>query len=124
MTTTLDNRKVMVVDADPSMRMRFKQMLIGNGFDVAEAANGVEAISVYRDCLPDMVFMDIALPDMDGLAALNELKSIDSDAKVAMFIVIGQQALVVDALKAGAVDFVIKPIVQNQVPATISSASS
>ena len=108
----------MVVDDDASMRMGCKQMLVENGFDVAEAASGYEAISVY------MVFMDIVMPDMDGLAALKEIKKMDPNAKVAMAIVKGQQALVMVALKTGAVDFVIKPFDQKQVLGTIKRALS
>ena len=114
----------MVVDDDASMRMGCKQMLVENGFDVAEAASGYEAISVYKVFQPDMVFMDIVMPDMDGLAALKEIKKMDPNAKVAMAIVKGQQALVMVALKTGAVDFVIKPFDQKQVLGTIKRALS
>ena len=85
-------RKVMVVDGDAFMRMRLMQMLVANGFDVAEAANGIEAISVYRDFQPDLMFMDITLPDMSGLDALKEIKVIYPNALVAMLVVEGQQA--------------------------------
>ena len=102
----------MVVDDDASTRMSCKQLLVENGYDVAEAANRIEAISVYSDFQPDMVFMDITMPDMDGLIALQEIMVMDPNAKVAMAIVMGQQALVMVALKTGAVDFVIKPFDQ------------
>ena len=117
-------RKVMVVDDDSSMRMGCKQILVENGFDVAEAASGYEAISVYKDFQPDMVFMDIVMPDMDGLAALKKIIEMDPNAKMGMAIVKGQQALVMVALKTGAVDFVIKPFDQKQVLGTIKRALS
>ena len=115
-------RKVMVVDDDVIMRIHCKQMLVENGFDVAEAANGIEAISVYQDYQPDMVLMDITMPDMGGLDALKEIKVINPNAQVAMLTVEGQQALVMEAFKTGAVDFVIKPFDQEEVLGTIKKA--
>lgn len=114
----------MVVDDDASARKGLTRTLVENGFDVAEAANGIEAISVYGDFRPDMVFMDVIMPGMDGLAALEEIKTLDPNAKVAMTIVKGQQALVLVALKAGAVDFVIKPFDEKQVLGAIKKALS
>ena len=114
----------MVVDDDASARKGLTRALAENGFDVAEAANGVEAISVYGDFRPDMVFMDVTMPGMDGLAALAEIKTLDPNAKVAMIIVMGQQALVLVALKAGAVDFVIKPLDEKQILDAIKKALS
>ncbi len=119
---TMGIRKVMVVDDDSAMRTYCKKMLVENGFDVVEAANGTEAISVYKESQPDMVLMDITMPDMDGLTALKEIKKIDPGAKVAMVTAIGQQALVMEALKTGAMDFVIKPFDQESVLGTIEKA--
>ncbi len=113
---------VMVVDDAAFMRMRCKKMLVENGFDVVEAANGIEAISVYKESHPDMVLMDITMPEMDGLAALKEIKKLDPNAKVAMVTAMGQQALVIEALKMGAMDFVIKPFDQDRVLGTIKRA--
>lgn len=97
-------------------------MLVENGFEVAEAANGFEAISVYSEFRPDIVFMDINMPDMDGLTALQKIMVMDPKAKVAVAIIMGQQALVLDALKLGAIDFVIKPFDEKQVLGTINKA--
>jgi len=115
-------RKVMVVDDDSSMRNDCKQILVENGLDVAEAVNGIEAVSVYSDVRPDMVFMKITMPDMDSLTALQEIMAIDSNAKVAVAVVKGQQASVLVALKLGAVDFVIKPFCQEQILCAIDRA--
>ena len=112
-------QRVMVVDDDESTRMDCKQLLVEAGFDVAEADNGIEAISIYGEFQPDIVFMDITMPDMDCLIALQEIIVMDPDAKVAMAVVMGQQASVMVALKLGAVDFVIKPFCQEQVLGTI-----
>ena len=96
--------------------------MVENGFDVAEAGNGIEALSVYSEFQPDIVFMDINMPDMDCLIALQEIMVMDPNAKVAMAVVMGQQASVMVALKLGAVDFVIKPFRQDQVLGTIDRA--
>ena len=112
-------RKVMVVDDDPLMRIHLKQMLVENGYDVAEAADGIEAISVYQVFQPDMVFMNII---KGGLAALKEFKVINPNAQVAMIVDEGQQALVMEALKTGAVDFVTKPFDQEEVLGTLNKA--
>ena len=111
--------KVMVVDDAAFMRMRSKKMLVENGFDVVEAANGIEAISVYKESHPDMVLMDITMPDIDGITALKEIRAFDPNARVAMVTAMGQQSMVVEALKAGAKDFVIKPFDQDRVLAAI-----
>ncbi len=99
---------IMVVDDAAFMRMRCKKLLTQSGYDVLEANTGAQAVEVYKECRPDMVLLDITMPDMDGLAALREIKKIDPNAKVAMVTAMGQQSIVTDALKAGAQDFVIK----------------
>ena len=112
-------KKVMVVDDNESTRLSCKDMLVENGFDVAEAANGKDAISVCSDFLPDMVFMDITMPDMDGLLALQEIIVMDPGAKVAMAMEVGQQSSIKLAIKMGAVDFVMKPLCPEQVLGSI-----
>ena len=115
-------QKVMVVDDDAFTRMHCKDMLVQSGFDVAEAANGTDAIAVYEDFHPDMVLMDLIMPGIGGLNALKEIKVNDPDARVAVVIANGQQALILDALNIGAVDFVIKPFEKAQVLDTIRKA--
>ena len=112
-------QKVMVVDDDESTRMDCWQLLVEAGYDVAEASNGDDAISVYSDFQPDMVFMDITKPDMDCLRALQEIIVMDPRAKVAMAMDIDQQRSLRLAMKMGAVGFVIKPICQEQLLSTI-----
>ena len=112
-------QRVMVLDDDASTRIGCKEMLVENGYDVVEAANGIGAISVYSDFQPDMVFMDITMPDMDGLLALQEIMTMDPCAKVAIVMERGQQASLKKAMKIGAVDFVIKPVDREQVLDTI-----
>jgi two-component system, chemotaxis family, chemotaxis protein CheY len=100
---------VLVVDDAAFMRMRCAKLLKDNGYEVIEAGNGVEAVASYRDMRPDAVLLDITMPEMDGLTALKEIKKLDPSAKVAMVTAMGQQTIVMDALKSGARDFVLKP---------------
>ena len=94
--------KILVVDDAAFMRMRCSKLLMKNGFQVVEAATGVEAVATYKANKPDGVLMDITMPDMDGLAALKEIKKHDPDARIAMVTAMGQQSLVMEALKEGA----------------------
>ncbi len=102
--------RILIVDDALFMRGVLKDMLVQRGYDVVgEAANGVEAIEKYRELRPDLVTLDITMPDMTGLAALKAIKDIDSDAKVIMCSAMGQNAMVMEALRNGALDFIIKP---------------
>ncbi len=110
---------VMVVDDAAFMRMKCAKLLTENGYEVVEASNGAEAVETYKSKKPDAVLLDITMPDMDGLTALKEVMKIDPDAKVAMVTAMGQQSIVMDALKAGAKDFVIKPFDADRVLAAV-----
>lgn len=107
--------KVLVVDDAQFMRMRAVKLLTQNGYECVEAANGVEAVQKYKEEKPDGVMMDITMPDMDGLEALKQLRKIDPSAKVTMVTAMGQQSIVMEAIKAGARDFVVKPFDPNRV---------
>lgn len=101
--------KVLVVDDASFMRMRMSKLLLEYGHEVEEAENGVEAIAKYQDTNPDVVLMDITMPVMDGIEAVKKIKENDVDANIIMCSAIGQQAMVIEALKAGAKDFIVKP---------------
>ena len=107
--------KVMVVDAAAFMRVRACKVLQDNGHEVVQAENGAEAVQQYSEHHPDAVLMDITMPEMDGLAALKEIKKIDPAARIAMVTAMGQQAIVMEALRAGAKDFVLKPFQPDRV---------
>lgn len=102
--------KVLIVDDAAFMRMMLKDILVKNGYEIAgEATNGIKAIEIYKLEKPDVVTMDITMPDMDGIQAVKEIKAIDPNAKIIMCSAMGQQAMVMDSIKSGARDFIVKP---------------
>ena len=108
--------KVLIVDDAAFMRMMIKDILEKNGFEVVgEAPNGVVAVELYKKEKPDVVTMDITMPDMDGIEAVKQIKSFDAGAKVIMCSAMGQQSMVMDAIKAGARDFIVKPFQADRV---------
>jgi two-component system, chemotaxis family, chemotaxis protein CheY len=111
--------KILVVDDAAFMRMRCTKLLKDNGYDTIEAGNGIEALKQYQAQKPDGVLMDITMPDMDGIETLKKLMEIDSSAKIAMVTAMGQQSLVIEALKSGARDFVVKPFNAERVLAAV-----
>ncbi|MDA0770914.1 MAG: response regulator [Chloroflexi bacterium] len=111
--------KILVVDDAQFMRMKATKLLSSKGFEVIEAATGAEAVETYKTEKPDAVLLDITMPDMDGLQALKEIKKIDPKANVAMVTAMGQQSIVMEALKAGAKDFVVKPFDADRVMAAL-----
>jgi two-component system, chemotaxis family, chemotaxis protein CheY len=101
---------VLIVDDAAFMRMMIKDILSKNGLEVAgEAENGNVAVAKFKELKPDLVTMDITMPEKDGIAALKEILSIDKTAKVVMCSAMGQQAMVIEAIQAGARDFIVKP---------------
>ena len=100
---------IMVVDDASFMRQRCMKLLNDNGYDTLPATNGREAVDKYVEHRPDAVLLDITMPDMDGVEALKEIMKLDKDAKIAMVTAIGQQGMVLQCMKAGAKDFVVKP---------------
>ena len=109
--------KILVVDDAMFMRTMIKNLLKSNAeFEViGEAENGVEAIQKYKELQPDIVTLDITMPEMDGLEALKEIIKIDSSAKVVICSAMGQKGMVLDAIKGGAKDFIVKPFQADRV---------
>ncbi len=102
--------KVLVVDDAAFMRMMIKDILRKGGYEViGEAEDGSKAVEKFKELRPDLVTMDITMPDMDGITAVKEIRKIDGNAMIIMCSAMGQQAMVIDAIQAGAKDFVVKP---------------
>lgn len=117
------SHKILIVDDAAFMRMMIKDILTKNGFDVVgEAADGAQAVEKYKETTPDLVTMDITMPEMDGIAALKAIKQINPNAKIIMCSAMGQQAMVIDAIQAGAKDFIVKPFQADRVIEAISKA--
>jgi len=120
--TTL-GRNILIVDDAAFMRMMIKDIASKNGFNVVgEAQNGKEAVEMYLKCKPDIVTMDITMPEKDGISAVKDIMSIDSSARIIMCSAMGQQSLVMEAIKAGARDFLVKPFKAERVVEAIEKA--
>lgn len=116
-------KRVLIVDDAAFMRMMLKDILVKNGYIVAgEAENGTVAISKYKELNPDLVTMDITMPEMDGITAVKEIKAEDASARVIMCSAMGQQAMVIDAIQAGAKDFIVKPFQPERVLEAVRKA--
>ena len=102
--------KVLITDDAAFMRMMLKDILAKNGHEVvAEAGDGLEMLQKYDETMPDIVTLDITMPNMDGLVALKELRKKHPNANVVMCSAMGQQSMVIDAIQSGAKDFIVKP---------------
>jgi len=114
--------KILIVDDASFMRMMIKDALQKNGYDdLHEAADGLQAVEKYDELKPDIVFMDITMPNMDGLEALKTIKGKDPNAIVVMCSAMGQESMVIEAIKTGARDFIVKPFKPDRIMKTLSS---
>jgi len=108
-------KKVLIVDDAAFMRLNLKNIL-KDSYEVAgEAKNGQEAVELYQELQPDIVTMDITMPVMDGLEAIKAIKNIDPDACIVVCSAMGQQKMIIQAIEAGAKDFIVKPFKENRV---------
>ena len=114
--------KIMLVDDAAFMRMMVKNALTKSGYDnFVEAQDGAEAVKKYEEEKPDMVIMDITMPNMDGLEALKAIRAKDGSANVVMCSAMGQESMVMDAVRSGAKDFIVKPFKPDRVLKTVSN---
>ena len=119
------SKKILIVDDAAFMRMMIKDILEKNGFEVVgEAQDGVEAVEKFKELQPDLVTLDITMPEKDGLTALKEILAEDGSAKVIMCSAMGQQSMVIDAIQAGAKDFIVKPFQADRVLEAINKVLS
>ena len=113
-------KKIMIVDDAAFMRMMIKNSLTTNGYNnLIEAGDGLQALESYQTEKPDLVIMDIAMPNMDGIQALQAIKAFDKDAKIVMCSAMGQESMVVDAIRFGALDFIVKPFKPDRILQTV-----
>ena len=116
-------KNILICDDAAFMRMLIKNTLTKGDYTVAgEAENGVKAVEKYKELSPDLVLMDITMPEMDGIQALKEIKKLDGNAKVIMCSAMGQQAMVVESIQAGARDFIVKPFQEDRVIEAVKKA--
>ena len=117
----MGDKKILLVDDAAFIRMMIKDILVKNGFTVCgEGQDGVEAIEKFKALMPDLVIMDITMPNMDGLTALKTIKKEYPQAKVVMCSAMGQESYVVDAIKSGASDFIVKPFQADRIVSTVT----
>ena len=115
-------KRVMIVDDAMFMRASLKMMLEKNGYEVAgEAENGAIAVQKYKEIKPDLVTMDITMPEMDGIQALKLIRQFDSDAKIVIVSAMGQEPVVKEAILSGAKSFIVKPFKEDFVLKTLST---
>lgn len=115
------SKKILIVDDAVFMRMKLKDILEKAGFEVVgEAQNGAEAIEIYKAERPDLVTMDITMPEVDGVTALKEIKAYDPNARIIMCSAMGQQSMVMEAIQSGALDFIVKPFDNERVIQSIN----
>ena len=107
--------KILTVDDAYFVRIKLKNFLEAKGYQVVEAGNGIEALKVYQEEAPDLVFCDITMPEMDGLATLKKLKEMNPDVIVIMLTRIGEQSTLMEALSSGAKNFLVKPFEEDKV---------
>ena len=107
---------ILIVDDAAFMRMMLKDILTKNGYNViGEAVNGNDALTKYTELKPDLVTLDITMPECDGIQALKNIKAADPNAKCLMCSAMGQQAMVIESIQAGAKDFIVKPFQADRV---------
>lgn len=115
--------RVLVVDDSPFMRMIVKNVLVPQGFEiVGEAADGRQAVDQYAALKPDLVTMDLVMPNLDGLGALKEIKGKDPAARVLMVTSAGQHSMVTEAMRQGAAGYVVKPFQADQMMTAVKQA--
>lgn len=116
-------KKVLIVDDAAFMRVTLKTLLERNNFEVVgEAVNGLEGVKKFVEVNPDVVTMDITMPEMDGVQALKEIKKINPNAKVVMISAMGQETMVKEAVLSGAIGFLVKPFKEDAVIKSLSNA--
>lgn len=114
--------KILIVDDAAFMRKVIRDALSKNGYsEIFEAVDGVDAVEKFQEIHPDLILMDITMPNMDGLEALKTIRGKDASANVVMCSAMGQESMVIDAVRSGAKDFIVKPFKADRILKTVSS---
>ncbi len=114
-------KKILLVDDAAFMRMMIKDTLTKNGYEnILEAGDGEQAIEQYKSEKPDLIIMDITMPNKTGIEALQEIKALDNTSKIVMCSAMGQESMVVEAIKLGAIDFIVKPFKPERIIQTVT----
>jgi two-component system chemotaxis response regulator CheY len=118
-------KRILVVDDAAIIRLMLSKIIVSDEYEVVgEAGNGTEAVQKYEELRPDLVTMDITMPDMDGIQAVKEIKKIDPNAKIVMCSAMGQKMMVLEAIEAGAASFIVKPFDEQKVKEVIKRTLS
>ncbi|OGX37215.1 MAG: two-component system response regulator [Omnitrophica WOR_2 bacterium RIFCSPLOWO2_12_FULL_50_9] len=112
--------RILIVDDAPIIRLMLKDILVANGYEVVgEGSDGNEGVQKYKELKPDVVTMDITMPEKDGIQALEEILAMDEDAKVIVITAIDQREALMEAIRVGAADYIIKPFETDRVLSAI-----
>lgn len=115
------SKKVLLVDDSQFMRNILKNILINDGFEICgEASNGLEGISKYKELNPDLVMMDIIMDNMNGITSLKKIKEYDKNANIVMCTSMGQKPMILESIKYGAKDFIVKPFRASQITEVVT----
>lgn len=115
--------RILIVDDAPIIRLMLKDILVANGYEVVgEASDGNEGIQKYKELKPDLTTMDITMPEKDGIQALEEILAIDEEAKIIVITAIDQREALMEAIRAGATDYIIKPFETDRVLSAVKKA--
>lgn len=117
-------KRVLVTDDAVVMRMMIKNILVKNGYEVFEAETGYDAVQKFKALRPDAVTLDMVMPELDGISALKEIIAEDADARVVMCTSMGHEALIVEAVQAGAKAFIVKPFQPPKILEAVEKALS
>ncbi|WP_378954485.1 response regulator [Pelosinus sp. sgz500959] len=118
------SKRILIVDDTLFMRVKIKGLLEKWGYQVVgEGANGREAVDKFKELQPDIILMDITMPEMDGIAALKEIKNLDAKAIVIMISALGQESFVMEAIRSGARNYLVKPLQENKFQEVLASLS-